>query len=111
MYLGMSDAQILSVLAKRMVKCLFSLRIVILCFMSVVLFIGCKSSYDVTVSSMGRSRVFSGVTKPVYNKATGRYVFKDSLGQEFAVPKIQVKEIAPHGESSEPKFIAPAPKK
>ncbi|MEO6184588.1 MAG: hypothetical protein ABIP76_15845 [Verrucomicrobiota bacterium] len=107
----MTNAQNSRVTTERAAKYFLSLRSAILCFLSVVVFIGCKSSYDVTVGTMGTNRKFSGVTKPIYNKATGKYVFKDAMGQEFSVPAGQIRMVEPHGESSDPKFVTPAPKK
>ncbi len=86
-------------------------KLACLCVMSFVLFAGCKSSYDVTVGAMGRSQKYAGVSKPVYDKKSGKYVFKNAMGQEFSVPAEQIRIIEPHGETSEPKFVSPTQKK
>ena len=87
------------------------LKIASLSVASVMLFAGCKSSYDVTVGGMGRSQKYTGVSKPVYDKKTGKYVFKDAMGHEFSVEADRVRIIEPHDETSASKFAAPVPKK
>ncbi len=67
---------------------------------------GCKSTYDITLSN---GRQFTGVSKPVLSKKTGKYHFKTIDGREGAVYPDNVRVIEPHREPYE--FRPSAPKK
>ena len=69
---------------------------------------GCKTSYDVTLTNGSK---VTDVSKPVLDKTTGQYRFQMADGREVKVLSTRVRTIEPHGESSEPIFEKPKPKK
>lgn len=77
--------------------CFFRLKVVfgLIC---AALFIGCKSSYDVT---LGNGRQFIGVSKPVLDKKTGKYQFKTPDGRVGTVHPDNIRLIEPHREAYE----------
>ena len=79
----------------------------ILLFFTVVL-VGCKSSYDITLSN---GRKVTGVSKPVFDERLGLYRFKMADGKEARLSSSRVRLIEPHGESSETQFVSPTQKK
>ena len=58
-----------------------------------VALVGCKSSYDVTLSNGTR---FTGVSKPRYDKKTDQYKFKTPDGREGSFYRGNVRLIEPH---------------
>ncbi|MEO5804205.1 MAG: YgdI/YgdR family lipoprotein [Verrucomicrobiota bacterium] len=70
--------------------------------------VGCKTSYDVTLSD---GKKITGVSKPVLDKTKDQYQFKMADGREVKIYAGRIRTIAPHGESSEPKFVSPTDKK
>ena len=66
-----------------------------------VLVAGCRTSYDLTLNTGTK---ITGVTKPVLNKETGQYVFKDANGRPGAVPAMRVRAIEPHQEEEQNDF-------
>ena len=69
---------------------------------SVLLLTGCKSTYDVTLNNGTK---FSGVSKPAFNKETGKYHFKTPDGREGAFYPEKIRLIEPQREAYE--FGAP----
>ena len=81
-------------------------KFILLCAAATLL-AGCRSSYDVTLANgMGGGTKYTGVTKPRYNKATGKYTFKTADGREYSVYPTNVKLIEPHQEVYAPNFNA-----
>ena len=70
--------------------------------------LGCKTSYDVTLSNGSKN---TGVSKPLLDRESGHYRFKMIDGREMRVLSSRVILIEPHGESSEVVFQKPKPKK
>ena len=60
---------------------------------------GCHTRYDVWLNNGSR---ITGVTKPVLDKTTGVYRFKDAKGQEQSVKAMKVIQIAPHESKPSP---------
>jgi hypothetical protein len=67
-------------------------------FFTAFLLMGCKSSYDVTLSS---GRQFIGVSKPVMDKKTGKYRFETPDGRVGMVHPDNIRLIEPHSEAYE----------
>jgi hypothetical protein len=62
-------------------------------FVLALLVIGCKSNYDVTLTSGAR---YTGVSKPKLDKQGGMFTFKSASGRVFTVPETRVRTIEPH---------------
>jgi hypothetical protein len=74
------------------------------------LLVGCRSSYDVTLAGMGGGTKYTGVSKPKFDKATGKYTFKTVDGREYSVSAANVRLIQPHQEVEAPTFNVPQKK-
>ena len=72
-------------------------KIFVLLWMVVAL-VGCKSSYDVTLSNGTR---FTGVSKPHLDKKTGKYKFKMPNGREGTFYPENIRLIEPHRDAYE----------
>jgi len=58
-----------------------------------LLLVGCRTRYDIALSNGSR---ITGVSKPVLDKSTGEYHFKDVKGKDHVIKSMRVIEIAPH---------------
>ncbi|MDB6057301.1 MAG: hypothetical protein JWO95_1145 [Verrucomicrobiales bacterium] len=65
-----------------------------------VLFVGCKSSYDVTLNNGSQ---YTSVSKPKLDPDRGVYIFKNMSGKSYTVPETRVRTIEPHTKR-DPKF-------
>ena len=63
-----------------------------------VALVGCKSSYDITLSNGTR---FTGVSKPRIDKKTGQYRFKTPDGRIGTFSPANVRLIEPHRDAYE----------
>jgi hypothetical protein len=64
----------------------------------VFLFCGCRTRYDIALNN---GSTIKGASKPVFDKATGQYRYKDSNGQVHSVSAMRIRSIAPQGDADE----------
>lgn len=64
-------------------------------FAALWLVTGCAHRYDITLTNSVR---LTNVSKPVLDRATGVYIYKDVKGQEHKIMASRVVQIDPHSQ-------------